>query len=139
MRLDAARLLRLRLDQWSLRAFGDYASRHPCVAGCRLVILSPDTRHPCLCVRADVRALLEAGEPFFEVPFTLQDASVMVRGTVDCLVRRSDGGVSVLEFKTGARRPGPLGQLSLHRRAAKLLFPGTQVDEPLVYVRGDAQ
>jgi len=88
-----------------------------------------------LCARADVRALLEAGEPFFEVPFSLQDASVMVRGTIDCLVRRPDGGVSVLEFKTGARRPEHLEQLNLYHRAATLLFPGAQVDEHLVYTR----
>jgi ATP-dependent exoDNAse (exonuclease V) beta subunit len=63
----------------------------------------------------------------------------MVRGTIDCLVRRPDGGVSVLEFKTGARRPEHLEQLNLYRRAATLLFPGAQVDEHLVYTRVGTQ
>ena len=66
----------------------------------------------------DVMSLMEA-DCLFELPFSLRleprsdgpmasaaGTPVIVRGTIDCLVRRADGCLTVLEFKTGRRRRG---------------------------------
>ena len=86
-----------------------------------------------VCARADVRAIVGSGMAFHEVPFTVRVDDVLVRGTIDLLVRSGDGRVTVLEFKTGARRPEDLEQLALYEQAAARLFPGAPVDARLVY------
>ena len=88
-----------------------------------------------LCGRPDVVALLRDGSPRYEVPFSLHDSASqqILRGTIDCLVRRSDGSVTVVEFKTGAPRPAHELQLSVYVRAASRLFPTANVDGVLVY------
>ena len=88
--------------------------------------------------RADVAALLD-GDCLFEVPFTLRRADgdagpVFVRGAIDCLRRRPDGRVTVVEFKTGAARPEHEPQLALYVEAASALFPERPVDGRLVYL-----
>ena len=59
--------------------------------------------------------------------------TLVLRGTIDCLVRRADGSMLVIEFKTGARRPVHEQQLDLYRRAAQALFPAARVEAALVY------
>ena len=78
---------------------------------------------------------LEAGEALFEVPFSVRCASsqTILRGTFDCLVKRRDGGVTVLELKTGKRAPEHERQLSTYLTAARALFPGAPVEGKLVY------
>jgi ATP-dependent helicase/nuclease subunit A len=83
--------------------------------------------------RPDVRAAYGSGERWHEVPFTMREGSGIVRGTIDCLVRTGAGGVTILEFKTGRRRPEHLEQVELYGRAAGALFPGVAVDALLVY------
>ena len=89
--------------------------------------------------RGDVAALIE-GDCLFEVPFTLRRADpggggpVFVRGVIDCLSRRPDGRVTVVEFKTGAARPEHEAQLALYVEAARALFPGRPVDGRLLYL-----
>ena len=89
--------------------------------------------------REDVAALL-GGDCLFEVPFTLRRADpggggpVFVRGVMDCLRRRPDGRVTVVEFKTGAARPEHESQLALYVEAARALFPGRPVDGRLLYL-----
>ena len=89
--------------------------------------------------REDVAALLD-GDCLFEVPFTLRRADpggggpVFVRGVIDCLSRRPDGRVTVVEFKTGAARPEHEAQLALYVEAARALFPGRPVDGRLLYL-----
>jgi ATP-dependent helicase/nuclease subunit A len=90
-------------------------------------------RYRALSERDDVRRLYASGEPLHEVPFTMLHEGVVVRGTIDCLVVRPDGGVVVLEFKTGRRRPEHVAQSDLYRSAARALFPGSAVDAALVY------
>mgnify|MGYP006178752655 CR=1 FL=1 len=46
--------------------------------------------------------------------------------------------MTVLEFKTGRRRPEHEVQLELYREAAALLFPGMTIDAHLVYPRDPA-
>jgi ATP-dependent exoDNAse (exonuclease V) beta subunit len=86
-----------------------------------------------VCARADVQALYASGERVHEVPFTMATDDGVLRGTIDLLVRRRDGGITILEFKTGRARPEHRAQLELYTRAAELLFPGALVDALLVY------
>jgi ATP-dependent helicase/nuclease subunit A len=110
--------------------------------------------------RPSVRALLAGGVCAHEVPFSLQldgrevaseleggaiaragsGASgnvrsgdrVVVRGTIDTLVERTDD-VVVVEFKTGSARPEHEAQARVYMRAAAALFPGTTVRGVVVY------
>jgi ATP-dependent exoDNAse (exonuclease V) beta subunit len=86
-----------------------------------------------VCARADVRALCAGGERFHEVPFSMSDGGGVLRGTIDCLIRRPDGSLTVLEFKTGRPRPEHRMQLDLYKRAAALIVPGARVEALLVY------
>ena len=86
--------------------------------------------------RSDVRAWLASGQPHYEVPFSFiapgrQD--VVVRGAIDCLVARPEGGFQVLEFKTGAPRPEHAHQLDTYLAAVRHAFPGAAVTGELVY------
>ncbi len=85
--------------------------------------------------RPDVVALLESGRPHYEVPFSLHDPAspTILRGTIDCLVQKPDGTVTVVEFKTGARRTIHERQLSIYVRAAAALFPSSRVEGLLIY------
>ena len=89
--------------------------------------------------RSDVSGLL-AAECLFEVPFSMlradldADRPVVMRGTIDCLLRRPDGGLTVIELKTGGKRPDHERQLSLYVDAARALFPEAVVDGTVVYL-----
>jgi ATP-dependent helicase/nuclease subunit A len=76
---------------------------------------------------ADLRVLYLSGTAFHEVPFSLWVDNRVVRGAIDCLVRRPDGEIAILEFKTGRRRPEHEAQTALYREAALSLFPGSRV------------
>ena len=88
--------------------------------------------------RPDVRSLLD-GNCLFEAPFSVRlsgpDGMAVMRGTLDCLVRHPDGRLTVVEFKTGARRAQHESQLELYLTAARALFPSVPVDATLIYVR----
>jgi hypothetical protein len=87
----------------------------------------------------DLSSELEAGDALFEVPFSVRPTASrpILRGTFDCVVRRRDGGVTVLELKTGRPIPQHAQQLSMYLTAARALFPGAQVDGKLVYAHLD--
>ena len=80
-----------------------------------------------------LRALYQSGTAYHEVPFSLAVGGGVVRGTIDCLVHGSDGVVTVLEFKTGRRRPEHHAQADLYRQAAQALFPESRVVTQLLY------
>jgi ATP-dependent helicase/nuclease subunit A len=94
--------------------------------------------------RTDVASLVDDAVCEYELPFTLRLAApgeggtagppVVVRGSIDCLARRPDGTMTVLELKTGRRRDWHQRQLDLYVRAARCLFPGLTVDGRLVYL-----
>jgi ATP-dependent helicase/nuclease subunit A len=86
-----------------------------------------------LCARDEVRELCTTGERLHEVPFTMREGGAIVRGTIDCLIRRSDGSLVVLEFKTGRPRPEHRLQVGMYKRAAEQIFAGARVDALLVY------
>ena len=89
-----------------------------------------------ICDRSDVRALYSAGERFHEVPFTMRADGMLLRGTIDCLIRTAPDRLTLLEFKTGRPREEHRLQLDLYRRAAGRLFPDAEIDTQLVYAAG---
>jgi ATP-dependent helicase/nuclease subunit A len=85
-----------------------------------------------------VNALLESGERIHELPFSCladHQPGRVLRGTIDCLVRRPDGSIVVIEFKTGAPSPRHEAQLDLYVRAARGMFPDAAVTGRLIYPR----
>ncbi len=63
-----------------------------------------------------------------ELPFSLHRNGVIVRGSIDCVVKRADGVVHVLEFKTGRPAASHRSQLEIYVEAARALFPGAPVE-----------
>ena len=88
-------------------------------------------------LRPEVAGALTSGELLHELPFSFVEAGespLVLRGTLDCLVRRPDGSLMVLEFKTGRPTPAHERQLDVYVRAAKARFPEAAVEGRLVYV-----
>jgi ATP-dependent helicase/nuclease subunit A len=86
--------------------------------------------------RPDLVRILDDGDRLHEIPFTMRDPDVpgrLLRGTIDCMVRRPDGRIAVLEFKTGRPREQDRRQLETYVRAARELFPDVTVEGLLVY------
>jgi ATP-dependent exoDNAse (exonuclease V) beta subunit len=90
-----------------------------------------------LCGDPTLASALNAGDALFEVPFSVRpsNAQFILRGTFDCLIRRTDGGITVLELKTGTPVPEHQEQLATYLTAARALFPGAAVEGTLVYAR----
>jgi ATP-dependent exoDNAse (exonuclease V) beta subunit len=88
-----------------------------------------------LCVQPELSDALDSGEPLFEVPFSVRPASsqLILRGTFDCLIHRRDGGITVLELKTGKPAAEHDLQLEMYLMAAKAMYPGMPVEGRLVY------
>jgi DNA helicase-2/ATP-dependent DNA helicase PcrA len=64
-------------------------------------------------------ATLPSGEPMIELPFTLRlpDGRI-VRGRIDAVYATEDGGLEIVDFKSGKRfEPGELDQLDIYARA----------------------
>jgi ATP-dependent helicase/nuclease subunit A len=105
--------------------------------------------------RDDVRSILGGGQRLYEVPFSLRvtvpsvlaepdpanvgslpstkSQTLVLRGTIDCLVVNDDGSVLVLEIKTGTPRPSHQQQLDVYLEAARALFPEVSVTGKLIY------
>ncbi len=86
--------------------------------------------------RPDVAAVLEAGVCHYEVPFTHRGANrpgETVRGVIDCLVIAPDGGVTVLELKTGRPRPEHEAQAAIYAEAIGALMGQDRVTVKIVY------
>ena len=90
--------------------------------------------------RPDVATLL-GGDCLFEVPFSMRSDDVapergvvIVRGTIDCLRRWSDGRLTVFELKTGRVRSHHERQLALYVDAARALFPDAVVNGRVIYL-----
>jgi ATP-dependent exoDNAse (exonuclease V) beta subunit len=93
------------------------------------------TAYLALCRHAGLAAALDSGDALFEVPFSVRPAAsqTILRGTFDCLVKRRDGAVTVLELKTGKPAPEHAQQLEIYVASARAMFPGTLVEGQLVY------
>ncbi len=96
----------------------------------------------------DASRLLDGGDRWHEVAFSVrrdspddanrdpsvfQPESVVLRGTIDCLVHGPDGGITVVEVKTGRPHPSHRVQLNLYVAAARELFPRATVTGALIY------
>ena len=85
-----------------------------------------------------VASLIGSGRALFEVPFSFAlDPTTIVRGSIDCLIHEDTGRVTVVELKTGARRPEHDAQLATYVAAARALFPEAAVEGLLVYATND--
>ncbi len=68
-------------------------------------------------------ATLDSGEPMAELPFALKVGAGVVRGRIDAVYETDDGGLEIVDFKTGGRLatpahlPGGMDQLSLYAAA----------------------
>jgi PD-(D/E)XK nuclease superfamily len=68
-----------------------------------------------------------------EVPFSLRATDGTIRrGVIDCLVKH-DGGIEVVEFKTGRPHSDHRRQLDIYLEAARALFPDLPVRGRLIY------
>ena len=84
----------------------------------------------------DLALTLAAGECLYEVPFSFEPADrpgELVRGVIDCVVRRPDGRATVIEFKTGKRRDEHAAQAVLYAGALRTLLAATEIDVRVWY------
>ena len=85
-------------------------------------------------------ATLSSGEPMIELPFTLRLDGRIVRGRIDAVYPTEDGGLEIVDFKTGKRfEPGEADQLDLYARAMKangLITEGMAVKLTYVFLDG---
>jgi ATP-dependent DNA helicase UvrD/PcrA len=68
-------------------------------------------------------AQLPSGEPMIEVPFTLRKDGRLIRGRIDAVYETDDGGLEVVDFKTGRRfeRSEEADQLEIYAEALRAL------------------
>ena len=84
--------------------------------------------------------MLLNGSCLFELPFSHRrerdggSGEQIIRGVIDCLYRTPEGGISVIEVKTGRPRPEHERQLARYVDAADVLFPDASVDGRLLYL-----
>jgi ATP-dependent helicase/nuclease subunit A len=89
--------------------------------------------------RPDVHELVATGACHYEVPFSYRrldgpgEPGALIRGVVDCLVVAPDGGVTVVEFKTGRPRPEHEAQAAVYKEAIAALFGADRVIVKIVY------
>ena len=90
-----------------------------------------------LCGQKTLTHALQSGDALFEVPFSVRlgSSQTILRGTFDCLIRGRDGGITILELKTGKPAPEHERQLDIYVAAARAMFPGMPVEGKLVYAR----
>jgi ATP-dependent helicase/nuclease subunit A len=82
----------------------------------------------------ELATLFAHGDRFHELPFSCLDGKVTVRGKIDCLIRRGDGTIVIIEFKTGSPQRAHEIQLDLYVRAARSMFPNDVVEGRLIYL-----
>jgi ATP-dependent helicase/nuclease subunit A len=85
-----------------------------------------------ICRDSRIEPLLREGRWLHEVPFSMVQGGLILRGVIDSLVEHADG-VTVVEIKTGRTRPEHQRQLDVYRAAAEMLFPGRAIRGVLVY------
>ncbi len=85
-------------------------------------------------------ARLRSGEPMVELPFTLRLDGRIVRGRIDAVYPTDDGGLEIVDFKTGTRfEPDEADQLDLYARALKangVIADGVPVRLTYVFLDG---
>ena len=83
-----------------------------------------------LCRNPAFLLLLRGGQCFYDVPFSLQvqesKGGELVRGSIDCLVRSSDGRVTLLDVSSAATTTSG-SRLDRDLKVTKMLFPNDPV------------
>jgi ATP-dependent exoDNAse (exonuclease V) beta subunit len=89
--------------------------------------------------RPDVAALLDPGRAEFEVPISvrLPSGTGFVQRSIDCVVVAPDGGLTLLEFKTGSARREHQEQAALYAAALAAACPGRSVGVKILYPDSD--
>ena len=77
--------------------------------------------------------LFASGQALFDVPFSLADGKRIIRGTIDALIRRPDGSITVIALQTGAPVPKHEQRLALILDAARQMFPTATVNGRSLY------
>jgi ATP-dependent helicase/nuclease subunit A len=104
------------------------------VAGIEALVDDAVAAYRELATRADVQAVYESGEAWHELPFVMRVDGHILRGSIDCLIRHDAGSMTVLELKTGQRRPEHDQQAELYRRAVRQIFPDADVHVRVIYL-----
>ena len=104
------------------------------VTGIESLIDAAALAYRALADQEDVAALYRSGEAWHELPFVMRADGQTVRGSIDCLIRQDTGAMTVLELKTGRRRPEHQQQADWYRRAVQQMFPDAKVDVRVVYL-----
>jgi ATP-dependent exoDNAse (exonuclease V) beta subunit len=137
-------------DDWLAQRARAYLSASDEAAGVDIdaVVLEAVGHFLALRRRPEVAALVESATCHYEVPFSVRMAdppadgvgpeSIVVRGSIDCLAVLPDGGVRVVELKTGRPQPWHQTQLDMYLRAARALFPNVPVEGQLIYAEMNA-
>ncbi|MGI8708003.1 MAG: UvrD-helicase domain-containing protein [Actinomycetota bacterium] len=69
-----------------------------------------------------VLARLPSGEPMVELPFSMKIDGRIIRGRIDAAYETDDGGIEIVDFKTGRRfEPAAEDQLTIYARALAAL------------------
>jgi ATP-dependent exoDNAse (exonuclease V) beta subunit len=103
------------------------------VADLEAAIARAVTLHRRIVSRPDVQALFADGTAAFEVPVSLAQDGRVLRGTIDCLLRRPGGDLVVVEVKTGPPRPEHQRQLQAYLGAVQALGPGIRATGCLIH------
>ena len=89
-------------------------------------------------------ATLPSGEAMIELPFTMRHGDKLVRGRIDAVYTTPGGGVEIVDFKTGSRKPydtiGDEDQLALYAaalRANGLVESGAEVKLTYLFLDGE--
>ena len=82
-----------------------------------------------LCRNPAFLLLLRGGQCFYDVPFSLQvpksKDGELVRGSIDCLIRSSDGRVTLLDVSSATTTNG--SRLDKDLKVTRMLFPNDPV------------
>jgi RecB family exonuclease len=85
--------------------------------------------------------MLPSGELMLELPFTLKVDGRVVKGRVDAVYETEDGGIEVVDFKTGSRfEVGEHDQLAIYAQALEangLLPAGKKVLLTYLFLDGE--
>jgi DNA helicase-2/ATP-dependent DNA helicase PcrA len=86
-------------------------------------------------------AVLASGEPMVELPFTLKRDGRLIRGRIDAVYLTEDGGIEIVDFKTGRRfevdeRHDQLALYAEAMHANGLVPEGTQVRLTYAFLDG---
>jgi ATP-dependent DNA helicase UvrD/PcrA len=85
-------------------------------------------------------ARLPSGDPMVELPFVIKVDGRIVRGRIDAVYETDDGGLEIVDYKTGKRfEPGEDDQLAIYARALAangLVPPGAPVTLTYAFLDG---